>query len=51
MERDTKMIEAPKPKAETYEPPAVEWEEPFDPISATSDCCNPLEPGCNNPCF
>ena len=41
MERDTKMTEAPRPKSETYDPPAVEWEEPFDSVAAS---CDPADP-------
>lgn len=42
MERDTKQTEAPRPKPETYEPPAVEWEEPFDAVAAS--LCDPMQP-------
>ena len=42
MERDTKQTEAPRPKPETYEPPAVEWEEPFDAVAASG----PGNPDC-----
>jgi hypothetical protein len=30
---------------QTYEPPAVAWEEPFDPVAAS--CCQLGEPGCS----
>ncbi|HYD43102.1 MAG TPA: hypothetical protein VEB43_19875 [Anaeromyxobacter sp.] len=50
MERDTRQtVEPPRPP-ERYEPPAVEWEEPFDPVALSTDCCNPLDPLCDNPC-
>jgi hypothetical protein len=40
----------PEDERERYEPPAVEWEEPFDPVAA-SGCCIPLvDPSCDNPC-
>jgi hypothetical protein len=48
MERDTRQtVELP----ERYEPPAVEWEEPFDSVAASGpldpDCeTNPQLPGC-----
>jgi hypothetical protein len=32
----------PAPERAKYQPPAVEWEEEFEPVMATS--CNPLEP-------
>lgn len=41
MERDTTRTEAPRERPEPYLPPAVEWEEPFDPIA---DSCDPLNP-------
>lgn len=51
MERDTKTSEGPRPKPERYDPPAVEWEEPFDSVAASGpldpDCeTNPQLPGC-----
>jgi hypothetical protein len=32
----------PEASGTPYEPPAVEWEEPFDPVAAS----DPLNPGC-----
>jgi hypothetical protein len=40
MEREPKEpVVCPEPAAE-YEPPAVAWEEPFDPVAAS---CDPLQ--------
>lgn len=39
--------QSPRP-APPYEPPAVAWEEPFEPLAADSYCTeNPLDPLCN----
>lgn len=42
MESETSEIGAPAAKAERYEPPAVEWDEPFDAVAAS----DPMDPEC-----
>ena len=43
-DRDTKRSVPPT----TYEPPAIRWEEPFEPIALAISCNHqPLNPGCD----
>ncbi len=37
MERDTRQTVEPPTPPERYEPPAVEWEEPFDAVAASCE--------------
>jgi hypothetical protein len=47
--RETSAVEQPSngaPKEERYQPPAVAWEEHFEPVAASPQCPNPLDPRC-----
>ncbi len=46
LERESRKPPDPPEVAAEYEPPAVSWEEPFEPVAA-SNCCNPLEGDCS----
>lgn len=42
VKHETRDAAVPPVTAEAYEPPAVAWEEPFDPVAAS----DPLNPDC-----